>query len=826
VNASARILLDRERTLRQLDALVAEARAREQPTIVRIVGPPGIGKSAVLRHIAQREELRGAAVIYAAASADEELQPGALARRIVSTPEAQSEAQLATALDDVLSARALLCIDDMQWADELSTQLLRRALHRAPAGSTVLLGDRRDEDSVDAPEGALRLPPLRRAAAANLVRGIYPQAAEAVVAEIVAAAAGNPFTIETLARAAAWGGAQAPEHVEPSLEAALAVRMRRTSAQCRTILRYAAIAYSPTVTLIARASQTQIETVAAELAGCRDIVEIDRERITFRHALLAEAVARSIDEPAAHHRTLLRACDANDERPGALAAALHAALGCNDRDSAAGLSLRLARRLAAEGALRSAAAHVQLALDFAPHPPPPEYAVEYAGIAQARARDHEAASFLRSELGRAIDSGDAVAAAALIGSFAASAIALERPDELEAFAARIAAIPHVGEVALVKVRSARYVLAAFAGPPEPVLALDPRTASWPDHRPLAFAAALAGDPERSRAALQWYSTGLAPRHARVTGADYALEAAIGLFERGAGALGALDTDNVIPFDARNGYATIAALRLVRCTATGNWAEGDGLVAAIAGEGESDEPYPALDARLMYHAVAGKPLAVHERTVRTVQTLIAQGRKRHAIAAATWLWLIMQRAGDPVPAGLRYFVLSELQTTPMPYLFGGIPLAVARLAPHAGREASLLAVQAWCPYDSRWHAAHRQLALATITGDHAGLRAARDAFDALGAPVFAAIAGASLPIPRASDAALATRLGLGESQEAVGITALSARESDVAELAAQGRGNREIAAALGISERTVEVHVTSILRKLRVRSRAGIAGRLT
>ena len=818
-------MLDRERTLRQFDALVAEARAREQAAIVRVVGPAGSGKSALLRHLAQREELRGASVMYVAASADEELQPGALAQRIASAPETRTEAHLAKAIGDVLKAVTLLCIDDMQWADELSARMLRRALRRAPR-STVLLGDRREDYPEGAADGLIRLAPLRRIAASSMVRRIYPQAAEAVVAEIIDAAAGNAFTIEALARAAALGGARAREDVEPSLEAALASRLRRSSANCRTVLRYAAIAYSPTISLVARASRIPVETVAAELAGCRDIVDIDGERIAFRHALLAEAVTRSIDDPAAYHCTVLHACDANDDRPGALAAALHAALGCNDRHSAAALSLRLARRLAAEGALRSAAAHARSALDFAPHPPPPEYAVEYAGIAQARARDHEAASFLRVELGRAIDRGDATTAAALIGSFAASAIALERPEELEAFAARIAAIPDVDEAAMAKVRSARYVLAAFAGPLEAVLTLDPRTASWPDHRPFAFAAALAGDSERSRSALQWYSTGLAPRHARVTVADYALEAAIGLFERGPGALEESGADRVAPFNARSGYATIAALRLVRSTATGNWSEADAVVAAIADDDESDEPYAALDARLMYHAVAGKPLVVPERTVRTVRALIAQGRKRHAIAAAAWLWLIMQRARDPVPVDLRHFVLSELQTTPMPYLLGGVPLAVARLAPHAGREASLLAVQAWCPYESRWHAAHRQLATATITGDHAGLRAARDAFDSLGAPVFAAVAGALLPIPRASDAALAVRLGLGEADETGPTTALSARERDVAELAAQGHGNRDIAAALGISERTVEVHVTSILRKLRVRSRAGIAARLS
>jgi non-specific serine/threonine protein kinase len=56
--------------------------------------------------------------------------------------------------------------------------------------------------------------------------------------------------------------------------------------------------------------------------------------------------------------------------------------------------------------------------------------------------------------------------------------------------------------------------------------------------------------------------------------------------------------------------------------------------------------------------------------------------------------------------------------------------------------------------------------------------------------------------------------------------LTRRESEVAELLAQGLSNREIAQALVLSERTVETHVTHLLGKLGVRSRAQAAVRLT
>jgi DNA-binding CsgD family transcriptional regulator len=56
----------------------------------------------------------------------------------------------------------------------------------------------------------------------------------------------------------------------------------------------------------------------------------------------------------------------------------------------------------------------------------------------------------------------------------------------------------------------------------------------------------------------------------------------------------------------------------------------------------------------------------------------------------------------------------------------------------------------------------------------------------------------------------------------GVESLTAREARVAELAAEGRTNRDIAQALFVTPKTVEVHLSNVYRKLGIRSRRELA----
>jgi DNA-binding NarL/FixJ family response regulator len=64
-----------------------------------------------------------------------------------------------------------------------------------------------------------------------------------------------------------------------------------------------------------------------------------------------------------------------------------------------------------------------------------------------------------------------------------------------------------------------------------------------------------------------------------------------------------------------------------------------------------------------------------------------------------------------------------------------------------------------------------------------------------------------------------------SDALAGVAALTASERRVAELAAGGESNREIAQVLFVTPKTVEVHLSNAYRKLGIRSRRQLPGAL-
>lgn len=67
----------------------------------------------------------------------------------------------------------------------------------------------------------------------------------------------------------------------------------------------------------------------------------------------------------------------------------------------------------------------------------------------------------------------------------------------------------------------------------------------------------------------------------------------------------------------------------------------------------------------------------------------------------------------------------------------------------------------------------------------------------------------------------TDLDAGSPTPATTLSSLTAREREVLVLIADGRTNKQVAASLGISPRTVEAHREALMRKLAIRTVAGL-----
>jgi NarL family two-component system response regulator YdfI len=90
-----------------------------------------------------------------------------------------------------------------------------------------------------------------------------------------------------------------------------------------------------------------------------------------------------------------------------------------------------------------------------------------------------------------------------------------------------------------------------------------------------------------------------------------------------------------------------------------------------------------------------------------------------------------------------------------------------------------------------------------------------------AAIAATVAGFAVTLPRpspAGDEIHDIRPELGNSAQLSPAEHLTAREVEVLRLVALGKGNKEVAAQLNVSEHTVKFHVSSVLAKLGARSR--------
>jgi len=400
-------LLGRRAERDAVEKLLTQARSGRSGTIV-VRGEAGIGKTALLEHARDTADPSGfrvesstgveAEAQFAFAALHQLCAP--LLDRLGALPDPQRAALdvafglragaaperflvgLATLnlLAEVAEERPLLClVDDAQWLDEASAQVLAFVARRVAAERMALVFALRDSSGADAHPFA-GLPELRLGgldegdARVLLVGAIHAPLDERVRDRIAAEARGNPLALLELPLSAQptqlAGGFELPDStdVPRRIEDSFQRRSGNLPTETQLLLLVAAAEPTGDAALLWRAiSQLGIARDASAAAEAVGLLEID-SGVRFRHPLVRSAVYRSATPPDRRraHGALAAATDPQIDPDRRAWHRAKAVLG-TDEEAAAGLE-RSAGRARARGGLAAAAGFLQRAVELTPDP--------------------------------------------------------------------------------------------------------------------------------------------------------------------------------------------------------------------------------------------------------------------------------------------------------------------------------------------------------------------------------------------------------------------------------------------------------------------------
>ena len=772
-----------------------------------------------------------------------------------------------------------LVLDDVHWADPATLELLEHLMRRPPERPHLLVAALRPGDVAERllairPAAALDLGPLAREAAEPLLAGLVdPNERERMFTQ----SGGNPLLLEELARAGP--GAEAPG----GIVAAIGAERAALPAPARMLLDGAAIVGDPfDLDLAAAAGGLDADQA---LTGLDALVErglvrpadIPR-RFVFRHPVVRSAVHAAVpagEEIAAHVRAA-RALEAAGAALPARARHLAHAAAPGDAESAATLraaaalvrpqapaiaadwlvaARRADPRLGADGQLALAetmveAGRLEAALAVVDEAAVADGAADRehrVGLAVAGATverllgRHEAGS---RRLERVLD--EAPGSGLLMAHLAISAYELGAAEETAAWAQRARAsdadrLVHAAAAAMLAPAH------AFAGRADAARAEGDAAVEAVDR---ASDAELAGAGElltavawgllaverfvdvlsvARRSALVIRATGNGPAAIAL---DVAAISALGLLGRIEEAVAAADEAEQAARVTGNDQAVQWALWMHA------WAlleRGDLDAALAVAEGSVDLAQRLDDSALttIARAVLGAVLVARGEPARSRPLLDAYDLEPGW--RCRWTPPLVEAdlaLGDASAAAAHADQATALaESTPLagPRAAAGRAQALVALA--RGETARAVELAGAAVADAERVDGALDVARARLIAGRALAASDRDGAlrELAAAEHVAATAGAA----RVRDEALQEQRRLGRrvgrggerGRAGGGVGALSPRECEVAGLVADGRTNREIAARLFLSEKTIETVLSRVFRKLGVRSRAEVAARV-
>jgi DNA-binding CsgD family transcriptional regulator len=195
------------------------------------------------------------------------------------------------------SVPLVLIVDDAQWLDRSTLSVIAFVGRRLEAEHVALVSAIRSGQSTpldDARLSTLDLERLSASAAARLLDRTAPELHPVLRARVLAESSGNPLALVELARSMGRSGEQltpGSATLTARLERAFASRLRDLGPDTRAALLAAALDSRASLNEIARSSGASVESLQPSIDG--DLVEIADDGVRFRHPLIRSAVRQA-----------------------------------------------------------------------------------------------------------------------------------------------------------------------------------------------------------------------------------------------------------------------------------------------------------------------------------------------------------------------------------------------------------------------------------------------------------------------------------------------------------------------------------------------------